>query len=286
MGRINRLGVRPNHYNGGQHTMSFSFVQITDHHLPETEDGLIRGFSPSHALRAVARHIAGTVAGVADFVVSTGDLVDSPSEAAYQTASRLLGLTGQAAAAPGPLRASLEGLHEMPFYCLPGNHDDREHFFRGLFGEAQARPLLNASFVHEGVQFVCLDVGPEVKARLHPETLDFLAQSLQTGLPSILLIHHQVVPVGSRWMDQFLADDMSRFWRTLAGHNVLGILSGHLHTSYERMVENIPVWGLRSTVFQFAMQDEPLLCLLPPQYRLVTVHKNVLTSRVFEVPLL
>lgn len=265
--------------------MSFAFVQITDHHLTETEEGLIHGSAPAHTFRAVLRHIAGTVAGSADFIVSTGDLVDSASHAAYQTASRLLGLSGQPAAAPGPLRVTAEGLREMPFYCLPGNHDDREHFLRDLFGEAQPQPLLNASFVHEGVQFVCLDLGPQAKSTLHPATLDFLAQALQTKLPAILLIHHPVVPVGSRWMDQFLADDMGRFWRTLTGHNVLGILSGHLHLTYERVVENIPVLGLRATAFQFALQDEPQVCLLPPQYRLVTVHKNGLTSRVFEVPL-
>jgi hypothetical protein len=86
-------------------------------------------------------------------------------------------------------------------------------------------------------------------------------------------------------MDQFLADDMRPFWQTLAGHNVLGILCGHLHTSYEQLVNNVPVLGLRSTVFQFAVQDEPLLCLLPPQYRLVTVGEGVMTTRVFEVPL-
>jgi Icc protein len=265
--------------------MSFSFVHITDHHLRAAEGDLIRGLSPAYALRAVARHMAGTVAGSADFVVSTGDLVDDQSEAAYATATRLLGLTGQPAAAPGPLLANVEGLHDMPFYCLPGNHDDRDHFFRSLFGEAQARPLLNARFEHEGVQFVCLDWGPQTKALLHQQTLDYLAQSLQAGQPTILLMHYPVVPVGARWLDQYLADGLERFWQTVAGHNVLGILCGHLHTSYERIVENIPVWGLRSTVFQFAVQAEPMFCLEPPHYRLVTVHQNVMTSRVFEVPL-
>jgi len=265
--------------------MSFSFVQITDHHLRAAEGDLIRGLSPAYALRAVARHIAGTVAGSADFIVSTGDLVDDQTEAAYGLATRLLGLTGQPAAAPGPLLANAEGLHDMPFYCLPGNHDDRDYFFRRLFGEAQARPLLNARFEHEGVQFVCLDWGPQTKALLHHETLDYLAQSLRSGQPTILLMHYPVVPVGAGWLDQFLADGLERFWQTVAGHNVLGILCGHLHTSYERIVDNIPVWGLRSTVFQFAVQDEPLICLEPPHYRLVTVHKNVMTSRVFEVPL-
>ena len=265
--------------------MSFSFVQITDHHLLAAEDGLIRGFSPAYAFRAVARHIAAAVGDQIDFIVSTGDLVNNGSQAEYQAASRLLGLAASPAAAPGPLLVTLEGLREKPFYCLPGNHDDRDYFFRALFGEAQARPLLNASFVHDGVQFVCLDVGPQVKASLHPETLDFLAQALQTDMPSVVLIHHAVVPVGARWMDQFLADDMGPFWNALDGHKVLGILCGHLHTTYEQLVNNVPVLGLRSTVFQFALQDEPMICLLPPQYRLVTVHQGVMTTRLFEVNL-
>ena len=104
-------------------------------------------------------------------------------------------------------------------------------------------------------------------------------------MPAIVLIHHQVVPVGARWMDRFLADEMEPFWKALAGHDVLGILCGHLHNTYEQLVNNIPVLGLRSTVFQFAVQDEPLIILEPPQYRLVTVHEGVLTSRVFEVEL-
>lgn len=264
--------------------MTFSFVHITDHHLLETEDGLIRGFAPAPALRAVLGHVAGGPAAAADFIVSTGDLANNGLAAEYQAARRVLGLAGQAAA-PGPLRLTAEGLADKPFYCLPGNHDDREYFFTTLFGETQARPLLNASFVHQDVQFVCLDVGPAVKAALHPQTLDFLAQALAAGMPSIVLIHHAVVPVGARWLDEFLADDMQPFWKALDGHDVLGILCGHLHTSYERLVNNIPVLGLRSTVFQFAVQDEPVIALLPPQYRLVTVHQGVLTSRVYEVEL-
>mgnify|MGYP000704716357 CR=1 FL=1 len=36
----------------------FAFIQISDHHLPEREDDLVRGFSPSYAFRATLRHIA------------------------------------------------------------------------------------------------------------------------------------------------------------------------------------------------------------------------------------
>ena len=38
--------------------MNFSFVQITDHHLRESEALLAHGYSTAYALRAVLRHIA------------------------------------------------------------------------------------------------------------------------------------------------------------------------------------------------------------------------------------
>ena len=66
---------------------------------------------------------------------------------------------------------------------------------------------------------------------------------------------------------------------------MLVILCGDVHTTYETLVVGIPVLGLRSTTFQFALQDEPLLCLQPPHYRFVTIQDGILTSRTFEVPL-
>ena len=63
--------------------MSLSFIQITDHHLPEAESNLTKGFSPWYAFRAVMRHIAEHHADV-DFIVSTGDLVDQGTDAEYR----------------------------------------------------------------------------------------------------------------------------------------------------------------------------------------------------------
>jgi hypothetical protein len=265
--------------------MTFSFVQISDHHLPESESALVRGFSPAHAFRAVMRHIAANVAASIDFIVSTGDLVDPDSQAAYRSLSRTLGLRDEAAHAPGPRRVSIEGLREFPMYFMPGNHDDRRNFFECLFPQTPPMALMNVAFIHKGVQFICLDWGAQAKAVAYPEMLDFLAASLQTDLPSIILSHHHVTPIGSRWLDDFIADEVERFWDIVRGRSVLGVLCAHTHLTYEKVVDNIPVYGIRSTAFPFALQDEPLICLLPPQYRYVTVRNNVLTSRIFEVPL-
>jgi Icc protein len=265
--------------------ISFSFVHVTDHHLGESETALTRGFAPAYAFRTVLRHIAATVASQADFIVSTGDLVEPASSAAYETARAMLNVNGADGRVPGPLYVTIEGLHRYPMYFLPGNHDDRTGFIRYLFPRTAPLDLVNATFVHKGVQFICLDWGPEAKAVASPAMLDFLARTLRGCSPSIIFMHHQPVPIGSRWLDEFIADDVARFWDVVRGQDVLGVFCGHAHTTHETLVDDIPVFGLRSTIYQFARRDEPMMCLEPPHYRLVTIAGGAVHTQIFEVPL-
>jgi 3',5'-cyclic-AMP phosphodiesterase len=264
--------------------MSFSFVHITDLHLTETETILRRGFSPAFALRSVLHHIAEHAAAQIDFIVSTGDLVEPATDAAYQNLLQMLNLK-DVSGAPGPQRVTIEGLQDFPMYFLPGNHDDRGPFFRHLFPQTPPMRLMNAVFHHKGIQFICLDWGPQAKAVAYSETLNFLANALKSNIPSIVLMHHHILPVGSRWLDNFIMDGEEQFWELLKGYPVLGIFCGHVHLTYETQSRGIPVFGLRSTAFPFALQDEPLITLQPPQYRFVTVQDRIITTKVFEVQL-
>jgi len=268
--------------------MDFAFIHLSDHHILETETSLLRGFSPGYAFQAVLRHIARNQAGQFDFLVTTGDLVNAPTPDAYRTFERLTGLhnhSGKPAHFAEPLAASIQGLGELPLYCLPGNHDDRDNFYRHLYPQTANTSLANAAFVHKGVQFIFLDMGPEVKAKAHPETIDFLDRSLRVKMPAIVMLHHAVAPLGSAWLDAFIADDVDQFWQTVKGRGVIGVFCGHTHITYEREVAGVPVFGVRSTAIPFVLQDEPLTALLPPHYRLVTVRDGVLASQIFEVEL-
>ena len=262
--------------------MSLRFAQITDHHLCAGNQ-LLWGYSTGWALRSVLRHLA-EHAGPLDFVVSTGDLVEHGADDEYQT---FLDITGAqpAGVAPGPLLLNAEGLRDMPLYVLPGNHDRRPAFFRHLFPAAPAAELMNVAFERGGVRFVCLDWGPGGKAVASRETLDHLADSLRDDRPAVLLMHHHVVPVGSRWIDALIADDLTPFVKLIAGRSILAILSGHAHATYTGELAGVPVYGLRSTCFQFVLQDELLRCLLPPHYRIVTIDNRALTTEIVEVPL-
>jgi 3',5'-cyclic AMP phosphodiesterase CpdA len=264
----------------------FSFIQITDHHLLETEEQIREGFVPGHALRMVMKHIAQNTADKADFVISTGDLVEPPTESAYGCAIKLLGLE-TSVPLPGPQHVNVEGLHNYPMYFLPGNHDDRKLMTRCLFPGSRPVKLYNFTFEHKGVQFIFMDWGPESKAVFLPETRKFLVRALRSQLPSVIVCHQHVRPIGSYWLDDFIADEIDGFWEVVTQpgvrEKVLGVLCGHAHITYEDEYKGIQILGLRSTAFPFAKTDHVTILLAPPHYRFVTIKNNVLTSRIYKV---
>ena len=262
----------------------FSFIQITDHHLLESEEALRDGFCPGHAFRMVMRHISQHVADKVDFIISTGDLVEPDTDATYQGALKLLGINSSATF-PGPQHINIEGLNNFPMYFLPGNHDLRDMFTRYLFPDSEAPTLYNFAFEHKEVQFVFMDWGQESKAHLFPETKDFLAMALQAKLPSVIICHQHVKKIGSRWLDNLLADNLSEFWDVVLAskEKVLGILCGHVHTTYEDEYGGVPIYGLRSTAYPFAKTDDPVVILAPPHYRFIHIHDGILTSRIYKV---
>ncbi len=263
--------------------MAFSFVQISDHHLRVSKSSLLRGFSTNYAYQEVLRHIAVHAAAEVDFIVATGDLVESGSEAEYGLMSSLLGIQ-EKPAVPGPHRIQLDGpVKHFPMYIWPGNHDDRSHFYSALYSNGVEGALFNAAFVHKGVQFVYLDWGAQDRAIAHRQTLEFLERTLKTELPVILLTHHQVAPVESAWLDRYIAEGIDEFWEIVAGKHILGIFCGHVHLTFETQKRCIPIYTVGSTGFQFVRQDQPLVCLTPPQYRVVTVDGERITTRVVDV---
>ncbi|QBD81026.1 hypothetical protein EPA93_35680 [Ktedonosporobacter rubrisoli] len=266
--------------------MALTFIQITDHHIGENENSLFHGYHPAHALRSVLRHIAEHESF--DFLVSTGDLVDRPNS--YNTFCQLLQLK-PAATVPGPALISSEGLRDCPLYLLPGNHDDRDNFYKHLFASSTpAGTLMNAAFQHKGIQFLCLDWGPGDQAITHPELIAFLESSLSSGLPSVLFTHHHLVPLGDPFMDSFLPDpaEAQAFWKIVERQQqqILGIFSGHAHLTYETVAAGVPAYGLRSTFYQFAtLQTELIRLLQAPHYRVVTIEQGKVSARIVEVEL-
>lgn len=263
---------------------AFSFVQITDHHLGSHEHEYNYGYATAYALGRVMDHLAQSGGQGMDFLVCTGDLVNRGTVEEYAFARRFLGVQGTMPS-PGPLAISWDRLRDLPAYFIPGNHDIRPVFFSSMFS-APAPGTANAAFVHKGVQFLCLDFGTGQRAgQVLPDTLSFLRARLTMRMPAVLMLHYHPIAVGIPWLDAAVPDRIEEFWDVVTAGPVLGVLFGHAHATVDAEVRGIPVLGLRSTNFQFAPAEQPLYCLLPPQYRIVTISGGRLASRIHEVPL-
>ena len=162
-----------------------------------------------------------------DAVVLSGDLVD-------------FGLADEYAM----LRSLLAPL-QMPYYLLPGNHDERtalraafpEHIY---LQQGLSRPGARIEYVIEehAVRIIALDtvIPQSSKGELAPHSLLWLEQVLaeQPQRPTVIVIHHPPFKTAIGHMDQIGLADVQALEAVVRRHpQVERVLCGHLHRSIQ-----------------------------------------------------
>lgn len=178
-----------------------------------------------------------------DAIVVTGDLSNDGSRWTYQYADRLFSSLG------------------IPTYCCPGNHD----FLKVMLDEYKPSfyQVLPPSCKIEGWKLVMLNsVIPDDenanqnKARgfLSMESLDYIKNELDEGLPTIVALHHPPLDPGG-WLNRKLLDNRDEFNAIVSYyHNARLVLYGHTH--YFTDVRQDHVRFSSSTSVGFAFDKE------------------------------
>ncbi|MEX2534582.1 MAG: metallophosphoesterase [Trueperaceae bacterium] len=265
--------------------MAVRFLVISDHHLGRTYHSVNRGYAPAWALERVLDAIAAHRCHDADFLLSTGDLVDEGVDEEYAFAHHLFGVRSNGMA-PGPLPLQRRGLEGLPLYLVPGNHDPRDTWLRSLFPGTPPAPRLDLEWQAAGQDFIYLDLGTSGRAgALLDSSLERLDRALERGSRPVLVLHHHPIEVGIPWIDRALPAGVDRLWSRVAGGRIRALLFGHAHVSLDATVYGIPVLATRSTCFQFAVSQEPEFVIKPLHYRVVTVDGEAVHTQLYEVPL-
>lgn len=192
---------------------SLRLVQLSDCHLPGDPRTGYRG-------RDADAGLVGLLPTVQrwnpDLLLLTGDLSEDASPAAY---ARL-------AAALQPLA--------RPLLALPGNHDEpaalRSRFPRG--------PWRHPLAVDAGSWRVALldsTVAGRVEGRLRAADIDWLERWLRENpaAPVLLALHHQPVPVGSPWIDQYMLQEPEALLRLVERQPMVrAVVWGHVHQDF------------------------------------------------------
>ena len=222
--------------------MSLNIVHLTDLHLshPDLNDPNLHSDTVAN-LKLMVTHLR-RMTPQPDFVVASGDLTNHGDEASYRL-----------------VRSILEGAGLPVVYAL-GNHDKRAGF-RTVFPDVPARsepadaPVYHQT-IHRGLQVITLDssVPGRVGGAICEEQFGFLEDGLRADpdAASLLVIHHPpLIDTTSLGWESLSRGDTDRLAGTLRGHNVVGMLCGHIHFNRVSHWQGIPVIvsnGLHATV--------------------------------------
>jgi 3',5'-cyclic-AMP phosphodiesterase len=203
-------------------------AQISDLHI-KTPGKLAYGRVDT--TKALARCIdaVNEFAPALDFVVISGDLVDTPSVEEYEHLKRLL--------------ARLK----PPFAAIPGNHDSRE-MMRAAFPNAayaQSSGPLNQKIEIGGLDLLLLDssVPGKPHGELDAATLQWLDATLGASneRPALLVLHHPPFLTGIWHMDRQNLQNAAELAAVVERHpRVRHIATGHVHRATLTMFAGRP----------------------------------------------
>ncbi len=237
--------------------MPLRVVQISDCHLLADPDADFRGCSPDRNLQRVVDQLRQEPI---DLVVATGDISQDASKASYRRFYRYLSRL------------------QCPVYCLPGNHDDAALLHRCL----NRRPLFTLSASRQRDWLLCFmdsTVAGQVGGHCSAESLAALAKVLRrfSSTPTMLCLHHPLIPCGSRWLDEGLnVDNPDAVFELLASHEqVQTVVWGHIHQDFFARRQGVDCWATPSTAMQFACQsNEFALADERPGYRRLCLYAD------------
>ena len=245
--------------------MSTRVLHLTDLHLHADAGYQLQGVNTELSLLDVLQHVQ-QQPETADLILITGDLTHDETEAGYE---RL---------------ASILKLLKPPVYVLPGNHD--------------IVPLMQQCLNQENIstqshillpdwQIVMLDSVKEKSEDGHLSDAQFeLLESKIKQYPqhnTLVCLHHQPCPVGSRWLDTMQVDNGKKLVLMAKQYPMIkALLWGHIHQEFTENIGALKLLATPSTCKQFKpWADEFATDDNPPGYRwLVLENDGTITTEV------
>ena len=238
-------------------------AQITDTHIKRRGRLAYRRVDSASALAACVAHV-NQLRPRPDLVLITGDLVDAGAPEEYSVFRELV----------APLA--------MPYFLIPGNHDERENLRAAFPDHAYLRQ--DPTFLHYAiddwpVRLVGLDStrpgAPE--GQLCEVRLRWLEQQLARapGRPTLLFMHHPPFLTGIGHMDVQNCRDGPALARVLAPHrDSIRLVCGHvhraIHSNWGGVAASIGPSPSHAVALDLNPHPPPAFALEPPACHLLT----------------
>ena len=194
-----------------------------------------------------------------DVLLATGDLVQDETRAGYERFRELTGSLG------------------LPVYCLPGNHDAPD-LMREVLSQAPFQFCGVARHADWSLVMLNTFASNDDGGVLATRELEFLERTLANSQSGhcLIALHHQPVPMGSRWLDGVALRNADEFLTICDRHaHVRGIVWGHVHQASDQERRGVRLMSTPSTCSQFKpASDQFALDSRPPGYRWLDLHAD------------
>lgn len=236
-------------------------LQITDTHLGKDEDETLLGLRTADSLADVlerAKEIK-ELEGHFDLVLSSGDISNDGTPGSYDRF----------------VRAVRKTIPNTPIAWLDGNHDDPASM-RAI----QSSAPITGHLMLGGWQIILLSsrVPYEERGELPESELLRLESLLQAEpvAPTLIFLHHQLIPVGSAWIDQYVVSNSKAFFSiTDRFDNIKAISWGHVHQEFHRVRKGVDLIATPSTCVQFKPNcDDFMVDNVMPGFRIYDLMPN------------
>lgn len=250
------------------------FIHITDTHLNAPSKEPFLKLDPWGNLRAVLAEVRALPYKPA-FVVITGDLAHEGDAEDYRAIRQ--GLTEESTTLGAPILVAL------------GNHDHRDAFNAGYLGQPGSDAAYYFAQDFDGLRVIVLDshwVGSH-SGRLDEAQLAWLREQLAAPAPrgTLLCLHHP--PHINLYMKDTsrLLTNSDALAQVIAGSDVIGILSGHVHMNSMADIQGaLSVTG-QATAFGLDANETRGMRLIDAWgYNVCIVHEGGLVVQPFEMP--
>lgn len=255
-------------------TDSLTLLQLSDLHLYQNVNGGLLGVNCQQTFEATLQHALNFCANP-DLLILTGDLAQEPKPAVYQKIYHRLEQTG------------------VCYACIAGNHDvtDKNTAGKHIAVTPINKHLANKKRIvskHWQLLFINSGNPGQVNGHIDQATLTWLQQHLTDCKRStVIIMHHQPIPVGSAWLDKLGINNQAEFWQTVSDYPHLKlVLFGHVHQAFSGCYAHVQVLSSPSTCVQFKPKSDGFaIDNLPPGYRWLTLHADgTFTTDVNRLP--
>lgn len=210
-------------------TQPIFFAHLTDTHINVPGKNPLFEMDMTKKLRETFAEL-GKLSQKPAFVVISGDLTQDGDTEDYRH-----------------LRMLLDEEKEklgVPVYVALGNHDTRSFFREGYLQEEPSEESYYYTVMEGGLRLIVLNTQIPGKhaGELDEEQLKWLREELETPAPNgtIIVHHHPVVPTLTPLMDSHLLDNPQDLAAAIAGSDVIGMLSGHIHCNNIGLFHGVP----------------------------------------------